>query len=174
MPDPGETATADLSAPPTGASRAVSEFVTAVGAAGGLPEGLDGDALKRVVQVFEGREPAQVYFPGTLDPNSAAPIKLGAAVEMRAIDFTLRPIRTVTVRGRVVAPFPLPQASGGGRHGGPFAFAFGRAQVSLSRAGARPGFAALVWVERRSNADGSFEIRGVAAGRATDCDCQAA
>lgn len=165
VPDAGVTATADLSAPPAGASRAVSEFVTAIGAAGGLPQGLDGDALQRVVQVFEGREPAQIYFPGTLDPDSAAPIKLGAAVEMRAIDFTLRSIRTVTVRGRVVAPFPLAQASGGGRQGGPFALALGQGtQVSLSRAGARPGLAALGLGGTTVNADGSFEIRGVAAG----------
>jgi protocatechuate 3,4-dioxygenase beta subunit len=165
VPDAGESATANLSAPPTGASLAVSEFVTAIGAAGGLPQGLDGDALQRVAQVFEGREPAQIYFPGTLDPDSAAPIKLGAAVEMRAIDFTLRSIRTVTVRGRVVAPFPLAQAGGGGRQGGPFALAFGQGtQVSLSRAGARPGFAALGLGGTSVNADGSFEIRGVAAG----------
>ena len=165
VPDPGETATADLSAPPTGASRAVSEFVTAIGAAGGFaggfPEALDAGALQKV---FEGREPAQIYFPGTLDPYGAAPIKLGAAVEMRAIDFTMRPIRTVTVRGRVVAPFPLAKA-GGGRQGGPFALAFGQGtQVSLSRAGARPGFAALGLGGTAVNADGSFEIRGVAAG----------
>jgi hypothetical protein len=165
VPDTGETATADLSAPPTGASRAVSEFVTAIGAAGALPGGFDGDALQKVAQVLEGREPAQIYFPGTLDPNGAAPIRLGAAVEMRAIDFTLRPIRTVTVRGRVVAPFPLAQASGGGRQGGPFASLFGQGtQVSLSRAGASPGFAALGLGGTAVNADGSFEIRGVAAG----------
>jgi len=166
VPDAGETATANLSAPPTGASRAVSEFVTAIGAAGGFaggfPEALDADALQKV---FEGREPAQIYFPGTLDPYSAAPIKLGAAVEMRAIDFTLRSIRTVTVRGRVVAPFPLAQAGGGGRQGDPFALAFGQGtQVSLSRAGARPGFAALGLGGTSVNADGSFEIRGIAAG----------
>jgi len=123
---------------------------------------LDADALQKV---FEGREPAQIYFPGTLDPYSAAPIKLGAAVEMRAIDFTLRSIRTVTVRGRVVAPFPLAQAGGGGRQGDPFALAFGQGtQVSLSRAGARPGFAALGLGGTSVNADGSFEIRGIAAG----------
>jgi protocatechuate 3,4-dioxygenase beta subunit len=161
--DDGETATADLSAPLTGTNRAVSEFVTAIGAAGGFAEGLDGGALRRVVQAFEGREPAQIYFPGTLDPDSAAPVKLGAAAEMRAIDFTLRPIRTVSVRGRVIAPFPLAQA-GGGRQGGPFGLLGQGTQVSLSRVGGKAGFAALGFGGTAVNPDGSFEIRGVAAG----------
>jgi hypothetical protein len=158
-----ETATADLSAPLTGSNRVVSEFVTALGAAGGFVGGLDAGALQSVVQVFEGREPAQIYFPGTLDPDSAAPIKLSAAAEMRAIDFTLRPIRTSTVRGRVVAPFPLTQA-GGARQGGPLGFLGQGTQVSLSRVGARAGFAALGLGGTAVNADGSFEIHGVAAG----------
>jgi hypothetical protein len=36
--------------------------------AGGFPDGLDGGALQRVVQALDGREPAQIYFPGTSNP----------------------------------------------------------------------------------------------------------
>lgn len=161
------TAIADLSAPQTGNSGAIAAtLVNVMGAAGGVPDGLDAGVLEKMVQAFEGREPAHFYFPGTLDPGAAAPIKLGPAAEMRAIDFTLRPMRTVTVRGRVVAPFPLAQAGGRGRQGGPLAALIpGQGtQVTLARTGTRAGLAALGFGGTAVNADGSFEVRGVTAG----------
>ncbi len=170
-PETGETATADLSAPQTQdpAGKMAVTLATAIGAAGGFPDGLDGAALQRVAQVFDGREPAQIYFPGTSNPDSAAPIKLGTAAEMRAIDFNLRPIRTVNVRGRVVSPFPAARGGAAGRNNaqgipagfGPFVQG---TQVSLSRAGAKAALASLGVGGTAVNGDGTFEIRGVAPG----------
>ena len=167
----GETATADLSAPQTNSTSTIAANIAAtIGAAGGLPNGLDGGALEKFVQAMgDGREPAQIYFPGTSNPDSAAPIKLGAAVEMRAIDFNLRPVRTVNVRGRVVSPLPAAQAGAAGRNSAPVVvpglgiFAQGT-QVSLSRAGAKAALASLGVGGTAANADGTFEIRGVAPG----------
>ncbi len=96
------------------------------------------------------------------------------------MDFNLRPLRTATVSGRVVAPFPLNQGNvnvgGRGRganlpDGGPLQIAFGGAapvQLSLNRVGdSRTGLAGLLSLRLGStpvNADGSFEIRNVAPG----------
>jgi hypothetical protein len=44
---------------------------------------------------------APVYYPGTTDPVRAVPIYLDAGQEASAIDFTLIPIRSFRVRGRV-------------------------------------------------------------------------
>jgi len=46
---------------------------------------------------------APTYFPGAIDPDAAAPVKLAAAAEIRGIDFTLKPVRTLKLRGRVIA-----------------------------------------------------------------------
>ena len=42
-----------------------------------------------------------VYYPGTTDPGRAAPIELSSGDEVRAVDFTLSPVRGVRLRGRV-------------------------------------------------------------------------
>ncbi len=44
---------------------------------------------------------APVYYPGTSDPSRATPIQLRAGDEFPGMDFTLQPVRTVTVKGRV-------------------------------------------------------------------------
>ena len=44
---------------------------------------------------------APVYYPGTTDPSQAASIELRSGDELRAVDLTLSPVRTVRVRGRV-------------------------------------------------------------------------
>ncbi|HEX4999160.1 MAG TPA: carboxypeptidase regulatory-like domain-containing protein [Terriglobia bacterium] len=49
-----------------------------------------------------------IYYPGSLDPTEATPVNVAVAAEVPAIDFHLRPIRTVKVSGRVDVPFQLP------------------------------------------------------------------
>jgi protocatechuate 3,4-dioxygenase beta subunit len=132
-----------------------------------------------IVQALGGTTNPPVFYPGTMDPDGAVPISVGAAVEVRGTDFNLRPQRSATVSGRVVAPFPLNQGSANigarGRgaaalEGAPIQLAFGGApvQLSLNRVGSsRTGLAGLVNLRVGStpvNADGSFEIKGVAPG----------
>src|SRR5688572_7410462 len=68
---------------------------------------------------------APTYFPGGIEPESAVPVKLAAAVDVRGIDFVLRSIPTVRIKGKVTSPEPIPQPQGpegnpqrGGRGGG--------------------------------------------------------
>jgi hypothetical protein len=88
---------------------------------------------------------------------------------MRAIDFNLRPVRTVNVRGRIVSPFPAAQAGAAGRNSdqgvppGLGIFVQGT-QVSLSRAGVKAALASLGVGGAAANADGTFEVRGVVPG----------
>ncbi len=44
---------------------------------------------------------APTYYPGTNNPNRAIPRQLNAGDDVRGVDFTLLPTRTVRVRGRV-------------------------------------------------------------------------
>jgi protocatechuate 3,4-dioxygenase beta subunit len=48
-----------------------------------------------------------IYYPGVANPAEAEAVHVGAAAEVQRIDFHLRPQRTVTVSGRVLAPFSL-------------------------------------------------------------------
>jgi protocatechuate 3,4-dioxygenase beta subunit len=122
-----------------------------------------------------------VFYPGTMDPDGAVPITVNAAVEVRGMDFNLRPMRTATVSGRVVAPFPLTQQQGNanvGRGRGANIFQEGGlqlllgggapVQLSLNRIGSsQTGLAGLLSLGLGStpvNADGSFEMKGVAPG----------
>jgi protocatechuate 3,4-dioxygenase beta subunit len=120
-----------------------------------------------------------VYFPGTLDPDGASPVTLAAAAEIRGIDFNLRPSRTATVSGRVIAPFSLaPNAGAAGQRGGrgnalanvaqQLLFAGSPVQMNLTREGtSRSGFDGLIGLRFGStpvNPDGTFEIKGVAPG----------
>jgi hypothetical protein len=54
---------------------------------------------------------AAMFYPGGVDPETAAPVRVGAASEVHGIDFVLRPIPTAKVSGRVVAMdiTPTPQ-----------------------------------------------------------------
>lgn len=130
---------------------------------------------------------APSYFPGGIDPDTASPVALSAAAELRGIDFILRPVATVKVRGRVIAPTPSgtvtqpPAAPGGaGGRGGAFAGARGQIlrgpggpQVILLRSGARGGgFGRALQGPGgggRGNvgADGTFEIGNVVPGSYT-------
>jgi hypothetical protein len=123
-----------------------------------------------------------IYYPGTLDPENAIPITVAASAEVRGVDFNLRPMRAATVSGRVTAPFPLtaanPVVATGPRGRGGNAGAVAAAQVlrpagppiqiNLSRIGSgRAGLAGLIGLRLGStlvNADGTFEIKGVAPG----------
>jgi hypothetical protein len=134
-----------------------------------------GDRGGPVIQALGGNENPPVFYPGTIDPDGAIAITVPAASEVRGMDFNLRPIPTATVSGRVVSPFPLNQGNGGfrgrgARQDGPPEFTFTPApvQLSLNRVGnSRTGLAGLLNLRLGStpvNADGSFEIKGVAPG----------
>jgi uncharacterized protein (DUF2141 family) len=53
---------------------------------------------------------ASTFYPGGVDPETAAPIRVSAATEVRGIDFVLRPTPTVKVSGRVVGMDIAPTA----------------------------------------------------------------
>jgi hypothetical protein len=46
---------------------------------------------------------AAMFYPGGVDPETAAPVRVAAASEIHGIDFVLRPIPTAKISGRVVA-----------------------------------------------------------------------
>ena len=131
-----------------------------------------------IVQALGGAMNPPVFYPGTMDPDGAVPISVAAAVEVRGTDFNLRPLKTAAVSGRVVAPFPLNQPNANVGPRGRAAIAEGPGlqvaavgapvQLSLNRIGnSRTGLAGLVNLRLGStpvNADGSFEIKGVAPG----------
>jgi len=135
-----------------------------------------GDRGGSIVQALGGSTAPPVFYPGTIDPDAAIPITVPASVEVRGTDFQLRPMRTATVSGRVVAPFPLQAANvrqrgANGPEGAPLlqlANANAPVQLSLNRVGnSRTGLAGLLNLRLGStpvNADGSFEIKGVAPG----------
>lgn len=88
-----------------------------------------------------------VYYPGTPDMATAAPVELAAGGEVRGLDLAMTKYRTVTVKGRVI------DATGSNRQ---------RLMVSLMP---RDGgsFASI----RRApgvDANGDFEIRGITPG----------
>jgi hypothetical protein len=133
-----------------------------------------------LVQALGGSTTPPVFYPGTIDPDGAIPITVPAAVEVRGMDFQLRPMRTATVSGRVVAPFPLSQNNNNatfairarganGLEAAPLVqLANAPVQLSLNRIGnSRTGLAGLLNLRLGAtpvNADGSFEIKGVAPG----------
>jgi Carboxypeptidase regulatory-like domain len=45
---------------------------------------------------------APTFYPGSIDPETAAPVRVAAAAEIRGIDFVLRPTPTAKISGRVV------------------------------------------------------------------------
>jgi hypothetical protein len=153
-----------------GAGNAIRVLSAALGERGGP-----------VVQALAGNENPPVFYPGTIDPDGAIAMAVPAASEVRGMDFHLRPIPTATVSGRVVSPFPLNQGNRNtgfqvgvrGRGAGPdgaqeFTFNPAPVQLSLNRVGnSRTGLAGLLNLRLGStlvNADGSFEIKGVAPG----------
>src|SRR5262245_30318673 len=106
-------------------------------------------------QPAEGYVP--VYYPGTTDAQSAAPISLQPGVVFSGVDLTVAAVRTVRVQGQVINGvtgqpaqnaqillLPVRRAAGGG--------AF------------RGGIRDLGNFRSRINNQGAFEIRGVAPG----------
>jgi protocatechuate 3,4-dioxygenase beta subunit len=114
---------------------------------------------------------APTYFPGTITPETATPVRLAAAAEIRGIDFGLRPVQTVAVRGQVIVPTvsaqpaPAPRAGGGpGARGfGPGGRGGSQVNVTLTRAG---NGARNIGNMNRTNVrpDGFFEITNVVPG----------
>lgn len=139
-------------------------------------------------------QPAETYaatfYPGTIDPETAVPVRVAAASEVRGIDFVLRPTPTVKISGRVVGVDIAPtaqqlqqqaqqqQQGRGGRGGrgarGGFA---GNMQILLTRIGAsatggrggggrggRGGGLNSIEFLSPVNPDGTFEIANVIPG----------
>jgi hypothetical protein len=52
---------------------------------------------------------APTYYPGSIEPESAVPVTMAPAIEIRGIDFTLQSIPTVKIKGKVTSPEPIPQ-----------------------------------------------------------------
>src|SRR4029453_6638061 len=53
---------------------------------------------------------AATFYPGSIDPETAPPVRVAAASEVRGIDFVLRPTPTVKVSGRVIGMDIAPTA----------------------------------------------------------------
>jgi hypothetical protein len=93
---------------------------------------------------------APVYYPGVFDFAGAAPLLLPEGGELRDVDFRVRKVRAVTLRGRLMSPTAD--------------LISGDVQVILApREGAGAGFVDRIAgaVDRNS---GRFEFRGVAPG----------
>jgi carboxypeptidase family protein len=106
-------------------------------------------------QASEGYIP--VYYPGTVDAQSAAPINLSAGIVFSGVDLTVAPVRTLRIQGQVINGatgqptrnaninlVPVQRAANGGRRGGI------RAPANLR--------------SRNIDDQGGFEIRGVVPG----------
>jgi hypothetical protein len=134
---------------------------------------------------------APMFYPGSIDPENAAPVRVTAASEMRGIDFVLRPTRMAKISGRVIGATITPTAqqlqqqaqqqgrgnnrgqNGGGRGGqGNIqvvltrvgAAAGGRGQGGGGRGGGRLGIPGVQSLAQVNPADGSFEIANVVPG----------
>jgi protocatechuate 3,4-dioxygenase beta subunit len=145
--------------------------------------------LQPLVEALTPGGPVPVYYPGTIDPAAAIPVNVGIGTETRGVDFNLRPIPSLTIRGRVAAGFAL---GGRGQDGpGPVRGAAGRggdvarfltnaarstSQVTITRIGGTRGGLLLNAGNTQVQPDGSFEIGGLAPGSynlmatATDAD----
>lgn len=99
-------------------------------------------------QYDAGQEYAPTYYPGSIDPSSAAAIEVRAGMILQGADITLAKTRTVRVRGRVVHPFP--------KGSQPFA------NVSLQPRGEWQMYGRSIG--SNIDAKGNFEIRGVIPG----------
>jgi protocatechuate 3,4-dioxygenase beta subunit len=100
----------------------------------------DGSAADKLGEAY-----APVYYPGTTDPQGAAPVELRPGADVGGVDFTLERVTTRKVRGVVLDNQGQPVNS---------------ANVVLIPRGASISPAARGFVE----ANGSFEIAGVLPG----------
>jgi hypothetical protein len=87
-----------------------------------------------------------LYYPGVTDSSGAAPVELAAGQDMRGVDFTLRRVHAVSVRGHLAKPAGAPNVV-----------------VSLSDASGMGGAVG----NSAANPEGGFELRGVAPGSYT-------
>lgn len=102
-------------------------------------------------QVPEAQEPlAALYFPGALDLAAASQISLAEGGEAADVDFRLKKVHAVTVRGRLLSPIEN--------------FAASQIQVVLAHSNGQ----AASYIDRAAavvdKASGRFELRGVAPG----------
>ncbi len=102
-----------------------------------------------------GTEPEQdyasTYYPGTIDPASAAQIEVAPGAEAR-VQIILRRVPTLRVRGRVVNPF----ATGRER------------ETFVSLIPAQQAWGVVAWRSYPvTDAEGNFEVRGVVPGSYT-------
>ena len=101
------------------------------------------------------------YYPGTHDPVIASPLSVTPATEVSAVDFTVLPTRAVVLRGAVFGPFSeqdgwVPAVSITQRNS---AVAAGRFAFRGGGRGRRGNGGV--------NADGTFELAGIAPGAYT-------
>jgi hypothetical protein len=109
--------------------------------------GMTGFGVRRRGEA-EGEETyVPTYYPGVIEPETAAPLEVAPGQELTGIDFTLTPQRTVRVRGRVLA-------AGSGR---------GATQVALLPRTTRAPFRGRTR-ESGVEEDGTFELTGVSPG----------
>jgi hypothetical protein len=97
---------------------------------------------------------APIYFPGTSVPADATPITLAAGEERSGVDFSVRRVRTATIRGKVVGP-----------DGAPIASAF--VQLVTSTAPVAFVGTAVAPVTTTSGVNGSFGLGPIAPGSYT-------
>jgi hypothetical protein len=122
---------------------------------GGGPTPPPAPQAARDDQATEGYIP--VYYPGTIDAQSAAPIDLAAGIVFSGVDLTVTPVRTLRIQGQVINGatgqparnaninlVPIQRAANGSRRGGI------RAPGNLR--------------SRNIDDQGGFEIRGVVPG----------
>jgi hypothetical protein len=102
------------------------------------------------VEATEDEARIPIYYPGTPDPQAAAPISLQAGTLFSGVDLTVAAVRTFTVRGQVVS----------GATGQPVA----NVNVVLEPR-QRPGSRGPIMRSRAMGANrGAFEVRGVVPG----------
>jgi Carboxypeptidase regulatory-like domain len=128
----------------------------------GLPAGryllrasVPGAPLSRPLEtgalVPEAQDPyAAVYYPGVIEVDSASPVSLAEGSELADVDFRLRKVRAVTVRGHMASP----------------AEKFSTSQVQVVLAHNEGNVAS--YIDRASAfidpTTGKFEVRGVSPG----------
>jgi hypothetical protein len=76
--------------------------IAMIAAAGGS---LSAATIPSISTEVEEETYAPTFYPGTSDISQARAIDLGAGEEVRSIDMTMMPVRSVRVRGRVVNPY---------------------------------------------------------------------
>ena len=130
------------------------------GPGGGLPVSFGGDPGTESQGTY-----VPTYYPGTITPESAAPVALPPAAEIRGIDFILRPTITATLRGRVATSDSAAQAVLPSRGTAPVRASGPQIHLMLNRVGF-----SNAWNQRglasQTILDGSgpFQIRGVVPG----------